>query len=278
MSSIRGRIVGGLLVLMAFVIGQYALVFYYQESSREEVERAIGRNYAAGTMLSELAITGQAIRRFEKEYFIYHDDDAGRKKYAREWGDTYQKLHAQLSAMEANRDKVFSKEDLAEFAAWAGDLVIYGAEMRKIMEAVDREGVQAAPGANPTREVNGLIKLGKDRFANLLKGAVAMERRKAGEAFESSQRVRENFDRLSTLLLGTVIAGVALVAFLVFTLPRAITNPIESLVEAADIMSKGRLDSSIASAGISEFALLERALERMRVTQLAMMERMRRKA
>lgn len=278
MSSIRGRIVGGLLVLMAFVIGQYALVFYYQESSREEVERAIGRNYAAGTMLSELAITGQAIRRFEKEYFIYHDDDAGRKKYAREWGDTYQKLHAQLSAMEANRDKVFSKEDLAEFAAWAGDLVIYGAEMRKIMEAVDREGVQAAPGANPTREVNALIKLGKDRFANLLKGAVAMERRKAGEAFESSQRVRENFDRLSTLLLGTVIAGVALVAFLVFTLPRAITNPIESLVEAADIMSKGRLDSSIASAGIAEFELLERALERMRVTQLAMMERMRRKA
>lgn len=278
MSSIRGRIVGGLLVLMAFMIGQYVLVYYFQERSREEVEQAVGRNYAAGTMLSELAITGQAIRRYEKEYFIYHDDAAGRMKYTKEWSDTYQKLQGQLAAMEANRDKVFSKEDLAAFSSWAGDLVIYGAEMRKIMEAVEREGVQAAPGANPTREVNGLIKMGKDRFANLLNGAVKMEARKAKEAIESSQRVRENFDRLSTLLLGMVVAGLALVAFLVFTLPRAITSPIESLVEAADTMSKGRLEQSIGSAGISEFELLERALERMRVTQLAMLERMRRKA
>lgn len=278
MNSIRGRIVGGLLVLMAFVVGQYFLVYYFQESSREQVERAIGKNYAAGTMLSELAITGQAIRRYEKEYFIYHDEPQGRTKYAKEWGDTYRKIEKQLAAMEANRDKVFSKEDLAEFGSWAGDLVVYGSEMRKIMESVETEGVQFATGANPTREVNARIKAGKDRFANLLNGAVKMESRKAKEAFESSRLVKENFERLDLMLLGTVVAGVLLVAFLVLTLPRAITAPIASLVHAADTMSKGKLEYSIDSAGITEFQMLERALERMRITQLAMLERMRRKA
>lgn len=278
MNSIRGRIVGGLLVLMAFVVGQYFLVYYFQQSSREQVERAIGQNYAAGTMLSELAITGQAIRRYEKEYFIYHDEPQGRTKYAKEWGDTYRKLEKQLAAMEANRDKVFSKEDLAEFGSWAGDLVVYGTEMRKIMESVEQEGAQSATGANPTREVNARIKVGKDRFANLLNGAVKMENRKAKEALESSRLVKENFERLDVMLLGTVVAGVLLVAFLVLTLPRAITAPIASLVQAADTMSKGRLEDSIDSAGITEFEMLERALERMRITQLAMLERMRRKA
>jgi methyl-accepting chemotaxis protein len=278
MNSLRGRIIGGLLVLMAFVVGQYFLVNHYQDSSREQVERAIGRNYAAGTMLSEFAITGQAIRRYEKEYFIYHDDPEGRKKYTKEWSDTFARLQNQLSLMQANPNRVFSKDDLVEFSIWAGDLAVYGSEMRKIMDSVEKDGAQAPAGTNPTREVNAQIRMGKDRFANLLKGAVKMEGVKAKEAVASSQVVNENFERLDNLLLATVVAGVVLVAFLVLTLPRAITAPIESLVEAADTMSKGKLDQTIYSAGISEFEVLERALERMRVTQIAMMERMRRKA
>jgi hypothetical protein len=43
-------------------------------------------------------------------------------------------------------------------------------------------------------------------------------------------------------------------------------------------MSKGKLEDAIASAGIAEFVNLEKALERMRVTQLSMIERMKRKA
>ncbi len=278
MSSIRGRIVGGLLILMAFIVGQYFLVSYYQERSREQVEQAIGRNYVAGSLLSELAVTGQAIRRYEKEYFIYHDDAQGRAKYAKEWGDTYAKLEKHLARMQANAGQVFTKDDLAEFAVWSVDLLIYGTEMRRIIDDLATGGTQAVGGSNPTREVNGRIKVGKDRFANLLKGAVKMEGRKATEAIAASQQIKENFDQLGVMLLAVVGAGVALVAFLVFTLPRAIASPIESLVDAADSMSKGKLEDAIDSAGIAEFVNLEKALERMRITQLAMLERMRRKA
>lgn len=278
MSSIRGRIVGGLLVLMAFIVGQYFLVNYYQERSREQVEQAIGRNYVAGSLLSELAVTGQAIRRYEKEFFIYHDEAEGRAKYAKEWGDTYGKLEKHLARMQANAGQVFTKDDLAEFAVWSVDLLIYGTEMRRIIDDLATGGAQVVAGSNPTREVNGRIKVGKDRFANLLKGAVKMEGRKATEAIAASRQIKENFEQLGVMLLVVVGAGVALVAFLVFTLPRAIASPIESLVEAADSMSKGRLGDAIDSAGIAEFVNLEKALERMRITQLAMLERMKRKA
>ena len=105
-----------------------------------------------------------------------------------------------------------------------------------------------------------------------------MEKRKAREAVASATTISSNFDTLETTLLYMVGGGVVLVALLLFTLPGSITNPINALVDAAESMSKGKLEESIASAGISEFVNLEEALERMRITQLAMIERMRRKA
>lgn len=278
MNSIRGKIVAGFLVMMAFVVAQYFLVDHYLERSRVQVELAIKKNYAASSMLSDLTITGQAIRRYEKEYFIYHDDAQGAAKYAKEWDDTYRKLEKQLAAMKGNPGAIFTKADLDEFGIWEGELAIYGGEMRKIREGVARAQAQASPVGLSTREINGEIRLGKDRFAVLLKGATQMEQRKAKEAAASATTISSNFDALEMTLLYMVGGGVVLVALLLFTLPGSITNPINALVDAAESMSKGKLEEKIASAGISEFVNLEEALERMRVTQLAMIERMRRKA
>lgn len=277
MNSIRGKIVAGFLVMMAFIVAQYFLVDHYLEQSRAQVEMAIKKNYAASSMLSDLTITGQAIRRYEKEYFIYHDDAQGAAKYAREWDDTYRKLEKLLVTMKGNPGAIFAKADLEEFGLWEGELSIYGAEMRRIRDGVANSQAQATPAALSTREINGEIKLGKDRFAVLLKGATQMEQRKAKEAAASAASISANFDTLETTLLYIVGGGVALVALLVFTLPGSITNPIDALVDAAESMSKGKLEDRIASAGISEFVNLEEALERMRITQLAMIERMRRK-
>ena len=278
MNSIRGKIVAGFLVMMAFVVAQYFLVDYYLGQSRGQVEQAINQNYAASSMLSDLTITGQAIRRYEKEYFIYHDDKEGSAKYAKEWDDTYRKIENQLALMRKNAGAIFSKADTQEFHVWESELAVYGAEMRKIRAGVEQALSQVPPAALATRELNAQIRVGKDRFANLLKGAQTMERRKAAEAAASATAIAADFASLETALLWVVGGGVALVTLLLVTLPGAITNPIDSLVSAAESMSKGKLDDSIASAGISEFVTLEKALERMRVTQLAMIERMKRKA
>jgi len=278
MNSIRGKIVAGFLIMMAFVVAQYFLVDHYMGRSREQVDQAINHNYAASSMLSELTITGQAIRRFEKEYFIYHDDREGSAKYAKEWDDTYKKIERQLGLMKGNPGEIFSKSDVTQFDIWQSELAVYGAEMRKIRAGVEQALSQAAPVAIPTRELNGQIRIGKDRFAVLLNGAIQMERQKAKEAAAAATAISTNFAELENALLWVVGAGVVLVTLLLMRLPRAITNPIDSLVAAAESMSKGRLEDSILSAGITEFVILEKALERMRITQLAMIERMKRKA
>ena len=278
MNSIRGKIVAGFLIMMAFVVAQYFLVDHYMGRSREQVDQAINHNYAASSMLSELTITGQAIRRYEKEYFIYHDDREGSAKYAKEWDDTYRKIEKQLGLMKGNPGEIFSKSDVTQFDIWQSELAVYGAEMRKIRAGVEQALSQAAPVAIPTRELNGQIRIGKDRFAVLLNGAIQMERQKAKEAAAAATAIATNFAELENALLWVVGAGVVLVTLLLMRLPRAITNPIDSLVAAAESMSKGRLEDSILSAGITEFVILEKALERMRITQLAMIERMKRKA
>jgi len=278
MNSIRGKIVAGFLIMLAFVVAQFFLVDHYLGHSRDQVELAISHNYAASSMLSELTITGQAIRRYEKEYFIYHDDKDGSAKYAKEWDDTYKKIENHLALMKKDANDVFSKAEFQEFDHWESELAIYGSEMRKIRSGVEQSLAQVPPAILPTRELNAQIKIGKDRFANLLKGASAMERRKAAEAAASATAIAADFASLETALLWVVGGGVALVTLLLVTLPGAITNPIDSLVSAAESMSKGKLEEAIDSAGIAEFVTLEKALERMRVTQLAMIERMKRKA
>ena len=118
MNSIRGKIVAGFLIMLAFVVAQFFLVDHYLGHSRDQVELAISHNYAASSMLSELTITGQAIRRYEKEYFIYHDDKDGSAKYAKEWDDTYRKIEKHLALMKKNANDVFSKAEIHEFDLW----------------------------------------------------------------------------------------------------------------------------------------------------------------
>ena len=150
MNSIRGKIVAGFLVMMAFIVAQYFLVDHYLERSRVQVELAIKKNYAASSMLSDLTITGQAIRRYEKEYFIYHDDAQGAAKYAKEWEDLPEAGDA------ARRDEGQLRRDFREGGRGrvrhlgGGELAIYGAEMREIRDGVARAQANSA-ASRPAR-------------------------------------------------------------------------------------------------------------------------------
>ncbi len=230
MNSIRGKIVAGFLVMMVFIVAQYFLVDHYLERSRAQVEQAIKKNYSASSMLSDLTITGQAIRSYEEEYFIYHDDREGSAKYAKEWDETYGKIEKRLALMKKNAGDVFSKAEIQQFDLWESELAIYGSEMRKIRSGVEQSLAQVPPVILPTRELNAQIKLGKDRFANLLKGATAMEKRKAVEAAASASAIAADFATLEMAQLWVVGGGVVLVTLLLVTLPGAITNPINALV------------------------------------------------
>ena len=280
MNSIRGKIVGGFLVMLAFVVAQFFLVDHYLGRSRDQVDRAINHNYAASSMLSELAITGQAIRRYEKEYFIYHDDREGSAKYAKEWDDTYGKIEKHLALMKKNAGDVFSKAEVQEFDLWESELAVYGSEMRKIRSGVEQSLAQVPPAILPTRELNAQIKIGKDRFAQPAEGrhgdGEAQGDGGGGVGDARSRQTSRRWRRHAAVAWSAAAWSSSRCCSSRCRAPSPSRST--SLVSAAESMSKGKLEDSIASAGIAEFVTLEKALERMRITQLAMIERMKRKA
>ena len=88
------------------------------------------------------------------------------------------------------------------------------------------------------------------------------------------------FAQLRTTLL--LVLGVALLAFVIAALlaartARVVVQPIERLVRAADAISMGDLDRPVTVERNDEIGDLAQALERMRLSLEAAMERLRRR-
>ncbi len=272
--SIRGRIVFGFAILLAFIATQFGVVRYYESRTRDLVTEAITRDFSAAMKLSELAVTAQAIRRYEKEFFIYLDDEKGRKKYAADWNAAFTAIETQLREMTANTAGHFVDDDLTEARKWHAALDFYGTEMRRI---IDRTSAlppgTAGPGA--TLAANEAIRDGKDRFRELLDGATKLERRKQSDAAESSAKIAANFDTVQSVLMVITIAGVLLGFLLLVELPNQIANAVDALVTSADKLSRGEVDKEFAAQDMPEFAKLAASLERLRASQASMIGRMR---
>jgi hypothetical protein len=98
--SITGKVRFGLAVLLALLAALFVVSFVLDRTTRAAVDTAITKNFAAADELAELGILGQALRRYEKEFFIYADDPAGRAKYRKEWTEAYDKLQSKLAGFQ----------------------------------------------------------------------------------------------------------------------------------------------------------------------------------
>jgi methyl-accepting chemotaxis protein len=110
----------------------------------------------------------------------------------------------------------------------------------------------------------------------LIKGVSAMSAEKTKATLALSDAANSSFDKLLQGVLLTVAVGVLLSIFLMFTLPKAVTNPLATLTASVDNISKGNLDIKVNASGIKEFDGISIALERMRLGQQALVARMRR--
>lgn len=257
---------------------------------------ANGCDKFAFSELSQLAVLAQQVRRYEKEYFVYVGNEEKRNGYIKEWTDTSDKISNLLSTMSANKGTAFAKSDLTAIANWTSASEFYNSEMLKIFATV-RSAAAATPApeaatatakvvttATPAAsglpspvQVNDMIKDGKNRFSDvLIKGVSAMSAEKTKATLALSDTANSSFEKLLLGVLLTVAVGVLLSIFLMFTLPKAVTNPLATLTESVDNISKGNLDIKVNASGIKEFDGLSVALERMRLGQQALIARMRR--
>jgi methyl-accepting chemotaxis protein len=110
----------------------------------------------------------------------------------------------------------------------------------------------------------------------LIKGVSAMSAEKTKATLALGDVANASFEKLLFGILFTVAVGVLLSVFLMLTLPKSVTAPLDILTKSVDEMSKGNLDAKIDASDIKEFAGLSKALERMRLGQQAMLTRIRR--
>lgn len=271
--SIRNRLTYAFAALMALMLVQLAVTFYYNYRAENESTARIAASLQANTLLGTLQIQGQQLRRYEKEYFIYVGDAAGRAKYAKEWSDTFAKLQAELGSAEKNAERVFAPMEIAEVRSWRLHAGFYGDAMKDIFRKVE-EGT-AGPSGKPTPvEVNVLIRDGKDRFGVALTGIAAMAAAKTAQASAAALAIRQGFTVTYVALIVTAVLGGLLALRLVRTIPQSIIQPIDELTHATDRMTKGELNSKVSTQGVREFAGLVDAIERMRVAQQMMLQRL----
>ena len=120
-------------------------------------------------------------------------------------------------------------------------------------------------------EVNDMIRDGKDRFsAGLSAGVSEWEAEKLRETLPLGNVAKKGFDRFIYDVLITVAPGIGVALALIVLLRGYVTAPGARLAAAVDAMSRGQLDAPLYAGPISEFVGFEKALERMRFAQQAM--------
>jgi hypothetical protein len=147
MTSIRSRLVAGLTLIILFFLAQAALVWWTQNTAKNEVVDATRKNTIASSELSQLAVLAQQVRRYEKEYFVYVGNEEKRNGYIKEWTDTSDKISNLLRTMSANKSSAFAKSDLTAITNWSSAADFYRSEMLKIFVTV-----RSAAATTPTPE------------------------------------------------------------------------------------------------------------------------------
>lgn len=305
-TSIKSRLVNGLMLIVLFFLVQAGMVWYATGNAKSTVVENTRKNTVATSELGSLAVFAQQIRRYEKEYFIYIGNKEKRDSYEQEWRGTLGKIEATLARMKTGSDGAFSPKDIEQVVVWSDASAFYAAEMQKIFHAVaersvtieaDKSSAVASPSAPQSLktavvtppehaapvdyrpiEVNDMIKAGKDRFsADLMKGVATMDSAKTGTTLALADVAEKMFDQVLTGVLITVAIGVLVALLLSFSLPRTVTRTIGGLSNAAETMSMGNLEQAYDSGGVTEFDKLAEALNRMRLGQQALVERLQRR-
>ncbi len=280
-SSINTRLLLGMAAIIVFLVAQAVFTFLTGRSIESTVVDTAHKNTLAAKQLGELAVLAQQIRRYEKEYFVYVANAEKATNYEREWTATATKITGSLVAMRSNAGAAFSADDLAQIAKWEAAADFYDAEMNKIFEAAKLRAVRVAAATPNTAmyapsEVNEMIKAGKDRLSNdLIKGVAAMSAEKSKATLALAGVATQGFNKLIYGVLASVVLGIAIALLLVVSLPGSVSRPIKELTDIVHAMSKGKTDVAIKHGGAKEFEGLAGALERMRVAQGLMIERLR---
>lgn len=270
--SIHSKLASGFALIIIFFLLQAAITFVYISKSNNLVNQAIHQSFQQSQFISQLSIDGQKLRRYEKEYFIYVNHDRKREKYYKEWTEAKNSIEARLTSAINSTDEKWTLYERNEMEVWKQSLDAYNAGFQNMNNMV-LNGVLTDPIS-----ANAEIRDAKNEFRTYLSGTAKMGKDKLADAKQYAAQIDDNFKLLHMVMFATSAAGIVLLITLLQLIPRSIAKPVKELTEAATQMSKGNLNSKINTSKIKEFKALSETLERMRMSQKTLIERMLSKA
>lgn len=267
--SIRSKLFASFFMVLLIVLGLGGIAYYFTETTSAEVANVIDRDFNGSIAVFELAVLGQKIRRYEKEYFMYIGNAEKQNKYENEWTQTFNSIKEKLGVIYENKNGRWALADLNVFLAWEKSADAYGKGFKDVIRQVDEGKL------TNTLDANAAVQDAKNAFRTFVNGTIEFANKKYADASVSQQRIEKRADLLRLVIIVSVASGVVLCMLLLTVVPRSITKPIKMLSEAADNMSLGNLDVQVPTkVGIKDFINLAQTLERMRVSQKAFLARM----
>jgi methyl-accepting chemotaxis protein len=266
MLSVRNKLTIVFSLLIAILFAQFGLVYHFSNKSALLIDQAINAHHASDAV-SRLAIEGQKLRRFEKEYFIYADNPKKREKYSSEWHDSYAKLKEGLALL-LSRESRWSASDKAKAETWDDSLNAYASGFHKVEAAVISGFIQG------TLDSNKAIQEAKNKFRVFLKGTASEVEAKLRQARQASTQLQNNFATVQTVLIVLSFTGLLIGAIILFTVPGSIAGPITELTESVTDISKGNITRPVSVRGSHEVKALAESVERLRVAVKGLMTRM----
>ena len=162
-----------------------ASVLALLDRGKRLVESQIRGDLVAGVLLTRIQLTGERMRRFEKEMFIYVTVPARRKAYQKEFDDAFQAMLVDLDTALAPSGTAFNDQERAEILGWKQAAMAYATAFNRLEIAamlLDRPESASAAALRTTQDFNRAIEEGKNAFRVLLGGTEQMRTRRKADA------------------------------------------------------------------------------------------------
>ncbi len=202
----------GLSIMLALIAGAFSAALIHTPG---KVEAIVAENLTATSMLSDLQVEAEKIRRYEKETFIYIAEPETRQKYQKEHEASAKRLFKTLNSMLAQSNKAFNEEERKQIDNWNTAAEFYVGEFAMLMQkasGLDNQNLTPLQQGMLTVQYNDGIKAGKDRFKLLVDRSETLRNDKEAAARNILTSISDLFCSLivGVVLLVAVAAGLVL--------------------------------------------------------------------
>lgn len=249
------------------ILVQFVISYYFSQKEYELVQQII-REHDISNQLSGLAQAAQKIRRYEKEYFIYVQNEERRTEYFEAFQKTRQEINRFIGLLKRKYSVANQGRQQELIAEWAEATEFYAAGFERVHERVLNGEITGVI------EANAAIKDAKNRFRIVLSGSRDAIDQQLRRAKSEADEVYQYQDRSS--LICTVVTNISIVIglFISYMVPKSIARPIRELTEMSDNISKGRMNKAVKVTGSREIEELAKSIERLRVAAQGLLRRL----